>query len=173
MDVFGGPVALGSVMASLLPLAWMLGHRHGLLAASDRRGEAIRGRRSRAESRAAAAPVATADRFEPNWSADQTARLGVRAQLGTGASLEELHADISAYRRAQQILSQTEPAQIVLACSAYDLGDADHARGNDKSLTRPLARAEPRPCRCGTCNALLAYERLDQPSCEAPFFTRV
>lgn len=173
MDVFGGPIVLGSIMASLLPVAWMLGRRQGAQAASEPRGEAVAARISGAETPAAARRGTIAARLEQNWSVDQPSRLDKRAQLGAGASLEELHADISAYRRAQQILSQTATAELTFGCSAYGRREIYRALGIGNPATRLPAQAEHRPCRCGTCNGLSTRQPLAQPSCELSLAMRL
>jgi hypothetical protein len=166
MEFFAdGPAMLGGIMLSVALGAWTLGRWQGGLALPDDQGAPV-STREPGEARMQAAPV-------PPQSAPclDTARAERRAALVVADSLGELHAEISAYRRAQQVLAGPEGEGLRLrpvfedtrsqcrylgvmgepTCAATELTRAACACGTRCSRAEPL----PRPAMA---------ERLTQPA---------
>ncbi len=172
MDQFGGPAALGGVISNLMLGAWMLGRwQSGLMPDAPRHDTMIK----------MAQPLAAmpgADAASPPVEAQacqQAAREERRAVLEIEASLGELHADISAYRLAQQILTDVAITDSRFERSGAEAGETCRYLGISGHPTCPVSRAAPAHCGSGRCGAgwRPAPLRTNQPSPEAPRFTRV
>ncbi len=174
MDQFGGPAALGGAITCLMLGAWMLGRwQSGLAEVGNRRD---------------ASPVASAHPYARKAQIDggavpvhappcqEAARAERSAALETDASLSELHADITAYRLTQQILSGVEVGELRLAWSASGEIEPCRFMGISGRPTCPLpVRTTETQCACDSCAAKWRHTplRAVQPSSEASAFTRV
>lgn len=96
MDLFAdGPAALGGILISVAIIGWTLGRWQGGFAAP----EDARAPAGREKGAAGALPAS----LHPSPGVD-AARAQRGAALAAADSLGELHAEISAYRRAEQVL---------------------------------------------------------------------
>jgi hypothetical protein len=105
MDLSAGPAVLGGTMMCVALASWALGRWQGGVvmpdeSGADQPGEGSPASRSPATPRASMAPAATGQHADRDKG---------HAALA-GASLGELHAEISAYRQAEQVLSQFDGA---------------------------------------------------------------
>jgi hypothetical protein len=170
MDPYGGPAALGGVVTGLMLVSWMLGRWQSGPSAA----------RLRAVPEALAeppeAPAATR-------ACEAAARAERRDAVDSFAALGELHADVSAYRAAQQILSDSAlRATMRVGWTASGEGEMCRFVGVSGAPTCPGARSSAGPARaCAACNAapiapVPEPDRvlpLAQPSAEPVVFTRV
>ena len=172
MEFFGdGPAVLGGIMLSVALAAWTLGRwQGGLTMPEDQTSSSLREPK---EDRAGLAPpLSYATRGPERASVDRRSALAVADSLG------ELHAEISAYRRAQQVLAGPEGDGLRLRPLHEDArrecrylgvmgeptcGCPEPARMTCASGTR-CSRADPLPAMA---------ERLRQPALPASGFTRV
>lgn len=100
MDIAGGPAALGGVMMCVALAAWTLGRWQGGLVTADNCGALAPDEAGPVRQGVAAAlPVSAA--ADP---CQHAARAEHKAALATASSLGDVHAEISAYRRAEQVL---------------------------------------------------------------------
>jgi hypothetical protein len=103
MDWSAGPAALGGIMMCVALGGWSLGRWQALPATADEpRGDPG----ERAEADVPAPALAEACRH--------TARAERRLVLGTADRLGELHAEISAYRRAEAVLTEFDGGVVLL-----------------------------------------------------------
>lgn len=170
MDPYGGPAALGGVMTGLMLASWMLGRWQSRL--GDARLRAVR------ETLAEPPEVPAATR-----PCEAAARAERRDAVDAFAALGELHADVSAYRAVQQILSDSAlRATMQVGWTASGEGEVCRFIGVSGAPTCPAARSSADPLRaCAACNgAPMAPMQgpepvplLAQPSAEPVVFTRV
>jgi hypothetical protein len=139
MDFSGGPAALGGVMMCIALGAWSMGRWQALRTAGDDPSGVPGG--TAAMRGPALAPV------EPCQHAARTER---RLALPTDDRLGELHVEISAYRRAEQVLAKIEgdvlplhPAQAEPGRNCRYLGIVGEPTCNIPAAARAL-------CACGT-----------------------
>lgn len=174
MEFFAdGPAVLGGIMMSVALGAWTLGRwQGGLTLPEDQTAPAPH---APEEERAGLAPL-------PSDTAQvaEVVRAERRSALAVADSLGELHAEISAYRRAEQVLASPEgvglrlrPLNADARCECRHLGVMgeptcglpEPARIACISGTR-CSRAEPLPLPA-------MAERLRQPALSASGLTRV
>lgn len=164
MDIAAGPAALGGMMMGVALGAWMLGRWQG--------GVTAPGGGAKAEARGAAA------RHDPNIglhlpaaeasSCQVAARAERNGAMTSLASLGEIHDEMTAYRRAEQVLSAHQQGQGIIA--ARD----DAAQGGCRYLgltgqpTCGITTDARRPCqgliRCDRITAPAPAMRVPQPS---------
>lgn len=158
MEFYADPAALGGVVIGLMLAAWLLGRWHGEAADRCGTGEPI--------AEPPAVPSDRVPRHAPARPCQQAAREERRAVLEAAAALGEIHADVSAYRRAQQVLADGAFAGTIRAgLSASGEGEACRYLGISGQPTCPLpgigGTAGGAPCACGGC--ALAVPRPVQP----------
>lgn len=107
MEFFGGPAALGAIMMCLMLGAWTLGHWQGSIVPGGPRSHEAE------PSPADHIPVSAGDQAG-HIPCQQAARDERRRALDLADSLGDLHAEVSAYRRAQQVLASlaSEPLEL-------------------------------------------------------------
>jgi hypothetical protein len=159
MDLSDGPAALGGIMMCVALGAWTLGRWQGGLAVPDDGAGRVPG------DAAHAAPVlrkALAER--PAKPCQQDALAARRAVLAVADSLVELHAEVSAYRRAEQVLSGARPDELVMWHRCDDTGRACRHIGLTGEPICDLSETARRACKAGA-TALRAGSRCGgQPS---------
>ncbi len=144
MDISAGPAALGGVMMCVALAAWALGRWQGGISPSF--DAAVP---QDAEAAAMPGEDVQEDASIPHQHAAQAQR---QVTMHTEASLGEVHAEITAYRRAERVLNS-------LHGDALDYSLRPHAGGGDR--------------RDGYSGRLLVADVTDQPSPPASGFTRV
>lgn len=109
MDMSMGPAALGGMVMCVALAAWMLGRWQGVTVA-DEESSASAPASGEDDGRTPAWPTAasTAART-PAAPCQHAARAERHVALDGAASLGEMHAEITAYRRAEQVLVRMEP----------------------------------------------------------------
>ena len=101
MDLPGGPAVLGGIIMCVASGAWMLGRWQGRALSA---GEAMdAGRESQGEPHDP--EIGPPVHHAPPIPCQQAARDERRGALEPDLSLGDLHAEVSAYRRAQQVLA--------------------------------------------------------------------
>lgn len=154
MDWSGGPAALGGIMMCVALGAWSLGRWQVLrTAADDPRGKPC-------EKAAARAPV-----FTPVQPCQHAARTERRLALATADRLGEIHVEISAYRRAEQVLAKIDGDALPLP--AARAGHGCRYLGIMGEPTCDIPAAARAVCACGTgCDRIAALPSLRavQPS---------
>ncbi len=125
MDIAAGPAALGGMMMSVALGAWMLGRWQGDGIASGGGGA---GPAPVADPAAGAEAISCSDVAEPGPcpTAAQTGRDGAPPSM---ASLAELHDEIAAFRRSEQVFSRHALPDWHFAAEADDEQDARRDRG--------------------------------------------
>jgi hypothetical protein len=168
-----GPAVLGGIMLSVALGAWALGRWQGGLALPDH--QAAPETFEPGETRVQAAPVAP-----QSAPCQDTARAERRTALAVADSLGELHAEVSAYRRAQQVLAGPEGDGLRLRPLHEDTRSECRYLGVMGEPTCGVAEPARTACACGTrcSNAdplpLPAMgERLRQPAPPVSGLTRV
>lgn len=169
MDMFvSGPAALGGLLISVAMGGWTLGRWQGGFAALE-------------EARVPAGHEAAEAGALPALPGSDSARTRSAAALAAADSLGELHAEISAYRRAEQVFASADADGLRLCppgeafrsgCDMHNVG----AQGRNQS-------AEPAcdDCSCASCCALADPPRSEpagaglrcQPPLPDPGLTRV
>lgn len=165
-----GPAALGGIMMSVALGAWSLGRWQGGLAASDDAAPAV----PSASGAGGEGPVADAPRHDTGTaSCRDAAQAGRRSALAVADSLGELHAEISAYRRAEQVLAGPEAGGLRLRLYSADERSTCRHLGLMGEPTCGVAGPARTACaggtRCSTADPLPAPApalggRLPQPS---------
>lgn len=168
MDNFGGPAVLGGIITGLMLWAWALGRLQSGFAVVPSGAAGAEALLPDAEGSVAAMP-------EPVQPCQQAARDERRHALAASASLGQLHAEVSAYRRAVQVLSHLEADEMVFHSPPAREGAACRYVGISGKPTCPTAAAVHTYHACGACLIQLPdlAIRLDQPSVEASAFTRM
>ncbi len=168
MDHSGGSAVLGGIITGLMLLAWALGRLQGGLAVAPSGPAGAEPRGSDAQGKARP----TRERVQ---LCQQVARDERRRALEASASLGQVHAEVSAYRRAVQVLSHLEAGELALHWPPVREGSACRYVGISGKPTCPKAIAAHTHRACGDCVTGLTdlAIRLDQPSAEASGFTRV
>lgn len=142
MDLFAdGPAALGGILISVAIGGWTLGRWQGGFAAP----EDARAQTGREAATAGALPAA----LHPTPRSD-TARAQWGAALAAADSLGELHAEISAYRRAEQVFAGPDADGLRLCPPDEAVRSACRDPGGMGEQSCSLA--EP-GCDCCTCRA--------------------
>lgn len=101
MDLPGGPAVLGAIIMCVALGAWMLGRWQGSAMSAGKAIDA--GREALSEPQdPALSPLA---HHAPSIPCQQAARDERRGAFEPDVSLGDLHAEVSAYRRAQQVLA--------------------------------------------------------------------
>jgi len=164
MDFFGGPAALGGIIMCVALGAWILGRWQGIGVPADGSRDPLRDLQSPSSDHAASTQ---SDRPAP-IPCQQAALAERRGALEAAVSLGELHAEVSAYRRAQQVLADLAGDQLDLpAPRSGSRADCRYV-GLTGHPTCAMPAAVRRACAVGDgCNAQpLAL----QPSaCESDF----
>lgn len=149
MDLFASPAVLGGIMICVALAAWTVGRWQGGLAPSAR---------DRREARAAPALPALvheAPDLRRGGQPDATpcqhaAQAERRGALEAAASLGDLHAEVSAYRRAQQVLSGMEREQLDLVLVAAGGGRECRYIGISGQPTCPIHDSARPGAVCGS-----------------------
>jgi hypothetical protein len=159
-----GPAMLGGIILSVALGAWTLGRWQGGLAASDDPGAPASREPGEARMQAAPLPPAPAPQHD-------TARAERRAALVVADSLGALHAEVSAYRRAQQVLAGPEGEGLRLRPVFEDTRSQCRHLGVMGEPTCGAAALARAACACGTrCSRAeplartAVTERLTQPA---------
>lgn len=119
MDLWYGPAALGGIMMCVALSAWALGRWQGTFAVPDDGAGRL------PVDAGTAAPSLRSTKTENLTTPCQTEAFAARsAVLAVADSLGELHAEISAYRRAEQVFANTQPDELVLRHRSDDTGRA-------------------------------------------------
>jgi len=170
-QLLNGPAALGGIMISVALCAWTLGRWPGGLAGPEE--VAAAGTPGPGETVDAPVRAAGAAAFQDSARAERSSALAVADSLG------ELHAEISAYRRAQRVLTGPDGDGLHLAPHSEDVRSQCRYLGAMGEPTCSVGGAARAACICGTrCSQAdplrpaARPERLTQPS-PAPGFTRV
>jgi hypothetical protein len=100
MDIAGGPAALGGIMMGVALAAWSLGRWQGGLVSCDNRSAA-----AGEIERVAAGNLELHPPFAVATPCQTAARMERNVAMATALSLGDMHAEISAYRRAEQVLA--------------------------------------------------------------------
>lgn len=160
MDISAGPAALGGVMMCVALAAWALGRWQGGISPSF----------DAAVPQDAEAPAMPGEDVQdgaaiPHPHAAQAQR---QVTMHTEASLGEVHAEITAYRRAERVLCTVQG-------DAVDYGLQSHAADcRHIGVSGLPTGAHPNGgCGDGCGAAALSVEGLAQPSPPASGFTRV
>jgi len=146
-----GPAVLGAIVISVALVAWSLGRWQGGLAVADdaapatmpaggEAGEALMQRAALGGQ--GAAPC------------QDTARAERRTALAAADSLGELHAEISAYRRAQRVLAGPDGEGLRLQPRFEDVRSECRYLGVMGEPTCGIAESARTACACGTRCAL-------------------
>lgn len=172
MDLFGGPAALGGIILCVALVAWMLGRwQGGLVPAADQVS--------------AAAPVAAEGRQDRSGLActapatstpcQQAALAERRVAVEAAPSLGDLHAEVSAYRRSQQVLAGMGREQLDLVLTASDADPECRYIGISGQPTCPMRGAVRFGSACGAgCTAFQPLPQgTVQPSLAGSDVTRV
>lgn len=168
MEIFGGPAALGGIIVCVGLLAWMLGRWQGGLApAADQPG--------------AATPIAAG--AARNWKgqagsdtpcqlAAQTERRGMPE---AACPIGDLHAEVTAYRRTQQVLAGLGRDQLDLVLIASDSGQGcrNVEAGGEPHRTMPAEAYYRAVCESGFEPFDPPPQRAFQPSPAVSDLTRV
>ena len=118
MELWYGPAALGGIMMCVALGAWTLGRWQGGLVMPE---EGTTGQAPAPVGEAVPAPR-SALAEGPATPCQQDALAARCAVLAVADSLVELHAEVSAYRRAEQVLAGTGPDELVLRPRCEDTG---------------------------------------------------
>ncbi|MCL9998234.1 MAG: hypothetical protein NBV68_02535 [Erythrobacter sp.] len=174
-----GPALLGAIVISVALGAWSLGRWQGGLALTDDAAPAALPTGGEAEEAhvQCAAPRGTAG-AAPCQNAARTER---RTALAAADSLGELHAEITAYRRAQKVFAGPDGQGLCLQPHFEDVRSECRYLGLMGEPTCGVAEQARTACACGTrCAhadplppATARREVLRQPSPAASVLTRV
>lgn len=171
MDQFAGPATLGSVTACLMLAAWMLGRWQGGVAGigNPLAADGVE------DMRPPAPPVRHGSDTEANRPCQDAARDERRAVAATASALGELHADTSAYRRAQQVLQQIDFSCQPIGWSASGESEACRYLGVSGQPTCPVNSVASARGTCGACVLDIGslQARTAQPSAAADTLARV
>lgn len=175
MDVSTGPAALGGMMMCVALASWALGRWQGGVVTVDEPGsgdlagpDAVP--HGTVRLRPAAAPAAPCQ---------HAAREERHVALAGAASLGELHAEITAYRRAEQVLARVEGEVLGQLHPQREAGGACRYLGVMGEPTCGISETLREACACGTetgCDRASAPLRAGiavQPSPFASGLTRV
>ena len=168
-----GPAVLGGIMMSVALGAWTLGRWQGGLSTPE--GQIAHAPREPEEERAGLASVPS-----DTAQVSDMARAERRSVPAVADSLGELHAEISAYRRAEQVLASPEGVGLRLSPLNADARCECRHLGVMGEPTCGLPEAARMACACGTrCSRAeplplpAMAERLRQPALSASPLTRV
>lgn len=172
MDLFGEPAALGGIIMCVALGGWMLGRWQGGLAPA-------------VDQAIGAPPVAAnaqQDRFEtvrdndaPDTPCQQAAQAERRGALEAAPALGDLHAEVSAYRHAEQVFARLGREQLDFVLVASPAGRDCRYIGVSGQPTCPMPAAVRHGSSCkSNCAAFQPLpQRAVQPSPAAAGFTRV
>lgn len=173
----GGQAALGAIMISIALTAWGFGRWQGGIAGAEDTAPAAKppgGEPAEAPAQPAALRASGA---APCLDAARAER---RTALAAADSLGELHAEISAYRRAQRVLAGPDAAALHLDQRFGEARSQCRHLGVMGEPTCGFGEAIRSACACGTrCNwadplpGPAVAERLPQPSPASAALTRV
>lgn len=148
MVLFAGPAVLGGVLICVALAAWMVGRwQGGFVPPVGDRDES---------ARPASPPLAQETQAAVQGSipakplCQQAAQAERRGALEAAASLGDLHAEVSAYRRTQQVLSAMGPDQLDVVLIASDAGHACRYIGVSGRPTCPLHGSARQVSACGS-----------------------
>lgn len=173
MDFAGGPAALGGIIMFSALAAWSLGRWQGGLAPpaaaplSELPGSGEAGSAPQPESLSDPAPALC----------QNAARAELRVALAAAPSLHEVHAEITAYRNAEQVLSRSDETMLRLV----PLTRANEAGCRFIGLTGEPTCCAPRAARAACADGILCANALPpraaastcQPSPGFPDVSRV
>lgn len=144
MDLSDGPAALGGIMMCVALGAWTLGRwQGGLVVPHDGGGRA-------AGDAGDTGPVLHSALAERQAApCQQDALAARRAVLAVADSLGELHAEVSAYRRAEQVLVDAEPGELVMRHRCADTDPACRHLGLTGEPICDLSDIARRACTTG------------------------
>jgi len=158
MDVSGGPTALTGIMMCLALGAWMLGRWQGGLAPHDHDESLAGGDRPEPHAGRPAADRIVAPHVAPSTVTERPVKFEGAHSFGA------LHAEVSAYRRAEQVLTAVHDETLCLGT----------LRQRAREDCRYLRLMGELACGCNTCSAAVPrVERAIQPSSSAAGFVRV
>lgn len=159
MDLWDGPAALGGMMMCVALGAWTLGRWQGGLAVpEDSAGRTL----ARAGEVAPAPPHSVAEGLPT--PCQQEALAARRAVLAVADSLGELHAEVSAYRRSEQVLADARPDELVLRHRGDPTGHPCRHIGLTGQPICGLSDTARRACTTGTSYAGTDSACRGQPS---------
>lgn len=169
MEQLGGLAVLGGVITGLMLWSWALGRWQGGFAAAPTGVPSANLVLREPHSPIGAGPDAVRQ-------CQQAARHDRHVLIESGAWLGQIHADVSAYRRAAQVFLHLEAEEMALGWSTVG-GESTLCRdlGNSGKPIYPMAILVSAPCACRACTVGTPdiAIRLDQPSAEAWDFARV
>ncbi len=169
MDQLGSPAVLGGVITGLMLWSWALGRWQGGFAAAPTGVPGVDLLLREPHSPIGAGPDAVRQ-------CQQAARHDRHVLIEAGAWVGQIHADVSAYRRAAQVFLHLEAEEMALGWSTIS-GESTVCRylGNSGKPSFPMVSSVHAPCACRACTVGTPdiAIRLDQPSAEAWAFTRV
>ena len=169
MNYLGSPAVLGGVITGLMLWAWALGRWQGGFAAAPVGAPGMESLLREPHAPVGAAPDAVR-------RCKQAVRHDRHVPIEAGAWLGQIHADVSAYRRAAQVFSHLEAEELALGWSTVGGEGATRGYlGNTGKPTFPVASMANAPCACRACTVETPdiAIRHDQPSAEAFAFARV
>lgn len=163
MEPYGGPAALGGMISGLMLGAWMLGRWQRVPG-----GSALHTARPLPDRAIGTDGEAASDRLCQKAARDER-----RAAFADDLALVELHADITAYRAAQQVLSDAEVRSMPIGWTASGEGESCRYIGVSGRPTCPVVARADAACGCGSCPADLPRKLRVQPSAVPVVLTRV
>ena len=176
MDIPGGPAALAGMMMCVGLAAWTLGRWQGSAMAVVDRAAAATGEAAARLALAIRPPHAPA---RPSCHCSACASADYRGEeLASASALGAMHEEISAYRRAEQILCDLSSDALHQIAMASGEGDGNCLAGAGGPVTAGVTIVEPGLCDCYTaCRhtaRVVMAERGDYPAVEMPaVLTRV
>ena len=177
MDIPGGPAALAGMMMCVGLAAWTLGRWQGNAMAVVDRAAAVTGEAAARLALAIRPPHAPA---RPSCHCAACASADYRGdELASASALGAMHEEISAYRRAEQILCDLSSDALHQIAMASGEGDGDRlAGGGEPAAAAGVTVPKPYHCDCRTaCRhtaRVVMAERGDYPPVDMPaVLTRV
>lgn len=183
MDFSEGPAALGGIMMCVALSAWAFGRWQGnAVAEADRQkrarsvaGSNVGKARLRTSFLRGASAATTAARAET--PTPKTARIDRTLALGAVGPLGELHAEMTAYRRAEQVLAGFDGEWLARPAARSVVSDERRSMALLDETSCGITEGDCVDCACSPlCTAKLSARpapRLRQPLAPLSGFTRV
>ena len=172
MDFLADPAVLGGVVMGALLSGWLIGQRHGARVIDD----FLAMTSPQTESRTDAHPASHDDTGAAVTACQHAARAERRQVIEVARSLGELHAEISAYRRQEQVLAAALNDGLLAEFLPGAAREECRYLGLIGEPTCPLPGEGHKTCTsregCTAAAATLGL-RAAQPSAESSALTRV
>lgn len=178
MDISGGPAALGGILMCVALAAWALGRWQGAALAAVDRAAAATGEAAARLALAVGLPHAPA---RPSCHCAACANADYRGdELASASALGAMHEEISAYRRAEHILSDLSSDalnQIAIPSATRGEKRAASADGSVDGNNAPMPQSDwcdcPTACRHTTLVAMAERGDYRPVAAAAAALTRV